>query len=146
MVDKKLVLQQLIRWHYFWIRSFLFFFGIVVDNEASQSSGIRNSQSGDLLLHFQCGAHTLEFMDDALTHHYNGLENSIELAWNVASTVLEIQQVANSNKLPLQLLLPSNTRKRRYAWPCYWCILGFYLNFSTTISGSNSSNKIAVML
>lgn len=95
--------------------------GIVVDNEASQSSGIKHSKSATHLLHFRCGAHTLELLVDALSQHYKGLENSIELAKEVANSVLnckillknfdEIQEVANPGKNPLKLLLPSNTRK-----------------------------------
>src|SRR3990167_10620808 len=94
---------------------------LIVDNEASQNAGIRSSAKASKLVHFRCGAQTLELLVDALSNHYVGLEESINTAKSVATVInnckvllknfREVQAISNPKKPCLSLLVIGNTRK-----------------------------------
>lgn len=91
--------------------------GIIMDNEAS----LRRLTDADLpLIHFRCGAHTLELLVDSLASHYKGLETAIDSGTQLANSInnckqllkalRDIQNLLKPNEEPL-MLVPSNTRK-----------------------------------
>ena len=73
------------------------------------------------VLHFRCGAHTLELVIEALCSHYTILDQTIEAVTsfvkvvnnnkNLFSSLRSIQQMLHPDLVPLILVLPANTRK-----------------------------------
>ena len=106
------------------------FLGPIVDNEASQNAGIRSSVKASKLVHFRCGAHTLELLVDALLNHYIGLEESINTAKTVATVInnckvllknfREVQAISNPKNPCLSLLVPLETQANGTPVTCFW--------------------------